>query len=90
MVMSWSIYLGGPKEIILKELADAAAVINQAAETLIGVEVATGDSISVSVGGYVSWDEKGLTSANTSHNVSVIRYVPPAPPMEVAETVAAE
>ena len=86
--MSWSISLGGPREVVLKELSDAAEVINQAGVAVKEVHANQKDSIHLSVSGYVSWDDKGITASSTSHSVSVSRYTPPIPPREATASEA--
>jgi hypothetical protein len=86
--MSWSIYLSGPKDVILKELGDASAIIQQAAESVHQYEAGPDDTVTASVSGYVSWDDKGVTSSSATQSVSMSRYVPPAPSVTVEKEAA--
>jgi hypothetical protein len=65
--MSWSINLNGPRSVVTREVADAILLLDK---SLDWIENSDADSLSVSLGGYVSWDETGnITNSNVSFSV---------------------
>jgi hypothetical protein len=76
--MSWSIYLGGPKSAAVKEIEDAIDVLRSAKNSILDYSTDKGDSLNVSLAGYVSWDQdEVVTGSSTTHNISFVKYVPP-------------
>lgn len=74
--MSWSISLGGPKNVVQTELADLILVAEKA---LDWVENANDEStLSLSLNGYVSWGEdKSITNASVGFQFG--ESTPPKP-----------
>jgi hypothetical protein len=82
--MSWSINVSGPRDVVLKELKDAVGVISEAAKSVIGYGLEKQDTASVSLNGYVSWDnDSNVVASSTSHNISVARMPTEVPKEEV-------
>ena len=65
--MSWSINLSGPQNVVQREVADALLLLDKA---LTWVENSEGDILSVSLSGYVSWNENDeITNSNVAFSV---------------------
>lgn len=86
--MSWGISLSGPKQIVLRELAEAVTILNVASESVESTEVGEKDYFNLSVSGYVSWTDSGVVTASTIQSLSVSRYVPPTPEPDQIPTEA--
>jgi hypothetical protein len=66
--MSWSINLSGPPEVVTRELADAILLLDRAIDYSQNSDA---DSVRISVGGYVSWNEDHeITSSDVSFSVA--------------------
>ena len=75
--MSWSINLSGPPEVVTREIADAILLLDRALDYSQNSDAHT---VSVSLGGYVSWNEdREVTSSNVSFSVGETLH-PPNPP----------
>lgn len=65
--MSWSINLSGPPQIVAREIADAILLFDRALDY---AQNSDADTISVSLGGYVSWTDAGdVTASRVSFSV---------------------
>jgi hypothetical protein len=65
--MSWSINLSGPPQVIARELADAILLLDKSMDW---AHTSEADVISVSLVGYVSWNDAGdVTASNVSFSV---------------------
>jgi hypothetical protein len=66
-VMSWSINLNGPPQVVTHELADALFLIDKA---LDWAQNSDKDIVNISLCGYVSWNEDDVvTSSNVSFSI---------------------
>ena len=62
--MSWSINLSGPPKVVTRELAEAVLLLDK---SLDYAQNSDANVISISLGGYVSWNDAGdVTSSNVS------------------------
>lgn len=65
--MSWSISLSGSPQVVTREIADALLLLDKALDY---AQNSDADSMSVSLSGYVSWNDAGdVTSSNVSFSV---------------------